>query len=74
MLTGGSPPPPVVIKRLREEVNIHARTGYGLTETYGAASTYQEDPEWTSEFTLCSVSYCSFYCYSLLFAWSSILF
>lgn len=47
MLTGGAPPPPAVIQRFLDEIGIAARTGYGLTESYGPASTHLPDPEWT---------------------------
>ena len=49
MLTGGAPPPPVMIQRFLDELGVEAKTGYGLTESYGAASTYLPDPEWKSE-------------------------
>lgn len=51
MLTGGAPPPPVMIQRFLDELGVEAKTGYGLTESYGAASTYLPDPEWKSERT-----------------------
>lgn len=49
LLTGGAPPPPSVIQRFKEEVGIHTRTGYGLTESYGPASTHQFDEDWTGK-------------------------
>jgi acyl-coenzyme A synthetase/AMP-(fatty) acid ligase len=49
MLTGGAPPPPALIQRLKDEIGVTARTGYGLTESYGPASTHLHDPEWNSK-------------------------
>ena len=49
LLTGGAPPPPSIIKRFKDEIGIHTRTGYGLTESYGPASTHLHDEDWTGE-------------------------
>ena len=52
MLTGGAPPPPSVIQRFRDEVGIDTRTGYGLTESYGPASTHLPDEDWISKYLM----------------------
>ena len=46
--TGGAPPTPGLIKRLRA-LNIAVTHLYGLTETYGPAVVNQWQPEWSSE-------------------------
>lgn len=43
--TGGSPPPPAVLKRMRE-LNLHPIHLYGLTETYGPAMGCSWQPQW----------------------------
>ncbi|RYY84750.1 hypothetical protein EON63_08635 [archaeon] len=50
MWTAGAPPPELTIHKLRSELNVHAQTAYGLTETYGPISTYAcYDPPKQSE-------------------------
>jgi fatty-acyl-CoA synthase len=46
MWVGGSPPPAVTIRRIFDELNIKVTTIYGLTETYGVATSATPDPEW----------------------------
>jgi len=43
--TGGSPPPPAVLKRMRE-LNLHPIHLYGLTETYGPVMGCSWQPQW----------------------------
>jgi acyl-CoA synthetase (AMP-forming)/AMP-acid ligase II len=43
--TGGSPPTPAVIRRMRE-LNLHPIHLYGLTETYGPAMGCSWQPQW----------------------------
>eukprot|EP01034_Spumella_vulgaris_P003206 gene3206-4141_t len=49
MWVAGSPPAPSVMKQFTNELGITVQTAYGLTETFGPLSTYQEDPTWRSE-------------------------
>ncbi|CAM9233256.1 unnamed protein product, partial [Sphacelaria rigidula] len=46
MVTGGSAPPPSVMKRMRSELGIQPVALYGLTEVYGAATTFVWDSSW----------------------------
>ena len=43
--TGGSPPPPAVLKRMRD-LNLHPIHLYGLTETYGPVMGCSWQPQW----------------------------
>jgi fatty-acyl-CoA synthase len=43
--TGGSPPPPALLKKMRE-LNLHPIHLYGLTETYGPAMGCSWQPQW----------------------------
>jgi fatty-acyl-CoA synthase len=43
--TGGSPPPPAVLKKMYE-LNLHPIHLYGLTETYGPAMGCSWQPQW----------------------------
>jgi acyl-CoA synthetase (AMP-forming)/AMP-acid ligase II len=43
--TGGSPPTPAVLKRMRE-LNLHPIHLYGLTETYGPVMGCSWQPQW----------------------------
>ncbi|CAN6290775.1 unnamed protein product [Urochloa humidicola] len=43
--TGGAPPPPQVLARM-DELGFDVFHGYGLTETYGAATVCAWKPEW----------------------------
>ncbi|MCD7449815.1 putative acyl-activating enzyme 2 [Datura stramonium] len=47
IMTGGSPPPPQIISKM-EELGFRVSHGYGLTETYSAATTCLWKPEWDS--------------------------
>ena len=40
----GAPPPPIIMKRFKDEIGISAQTAYGLTETYGPMSAHVPDP------------------------------
>lgn len=62
MWTAGAPPPPAVIKRFSDELNVTTQTAYGLTETYGPISCHNPDPTWlttglTAEETLNKCTY-----------------
>ncbi|KAJ3681964.1 hypothetical protein LUZ60_014537 [Juncus effusus] len=46
-ITGGAPPPPDVLSKM-EELGFQIGHGYGLTETYGPATTCTWKPEWDS--------------------------
>ena len=43
--TGGSPPPPAVLKKMRD-LNLHPIHLYGLTETYGPVMGCSWQPQW----------------------------
>ncbi|TKV98354.1 hypothetical protein SEVIR_9G555200v4 [Setaria viridis] len=43
--TGGAPPPPQVLAKM-DELGFEVVHGYGLTETYGAATVCAWKPEW----------------------------
>ena len=43
--TGGSPPPPAVLKRMRD-LNLYPIHLYGLTETYGPVMACSWQPQW----------------------------
>ncbi len=43
--TGGSPPPPALLKRMRD-LNLHPIHLYGLTETYGPVMGCSWQPQW----------------------------
>ncbi len=43
--TGGSPPPPAVLKKMHE-LNLHPIHLYGLTETYGPVMGCSWQPQW----------------------------
>uniref|UniRef100_A0A804LD43 Uncharacterized protein n=1 Tax=Zea mays TaxID=4577 RepID=A0A804LD43_MAIZE len=43
--TGGAPPPPQVLAKM-DELGFDVAHGYGLTETYGPATTCVWKPEW----------------------------
>ena len=43
--TGGSPPPPAVLKKMRQ-LNLHPIHLYGLTETYGPVMGCSWQPQW----------------------------
>lgn len=45
VMTGGAPPPPQVLFTM-EELGFEVFHGYGLTETYGPATTNMWKPEW----------------------------
>ncbi|XP_009764164.1 butanoate--CoA ligase AAE1-like [Nicotiana tabacum] len=47
ILTGGSPPPPHIFSKM-EELGFGVTHGYGLTETYGVATSCLWKPEWDS--------------------------
>ncbi|XP_047963969.1 butanoate--CoA ligase AAE1-like [Salvia hispanica] len=47
IMTGGSPPPPSILERI-EELGFRVSHLYGLTETYGPATTCLWRPEWDS--------------------------
>ncbi|KAJ8532031.1 hypothetical protein K7X08_011954 [Anisodus acutangulus] len=47
IMTGGSPLPPQIISKM-EELGFGVTHGYGLTETYSAATTCLWKPEWDS--------------------------
>ncbi|MFZ0042654.1 MAG: AMP-binding protein, partial [Solirubrobacteraceae bacterium] len=46
--TGGSPPPPAVLKRMRD-LNLYPIHLYGLTETYGPVMGCSWQPQWDEE-------------------------
>jgi fatty-acyl-CoA synthase len=43
--TGGSPPPPALLKRMRD-LNLYPTHLYGLTETYGPVMACSWQPQW----------------------------
>ena len=45
-LTAGSPPPPSLIQRFAEELNVDVTTSYGLTETITVITKHKPEPEW----------------------------
>ncbi|XP_057772851.1 butanoate--CoA ligase AAE1-like [Salvia miltiorrhiza] len=47
IMTGGSPPPPSILERI-EELGFRVSHLYGLTETYGPATSCLWKPEWDS--------------------------
>uniref|UniRef100_M1DCN5 AMP dependent ligase n=1 Tax=Solanum tuberosum TaxID=4113 RepID=M1DCN5_SOLTU len=47
IMTGGSPPPPQILSKI-EELGFGVNHGYGLTETYSAATSCLWKPEWDS--------------------------
>ncbi|XP_042055748.1 probable CoA ligase CCL13 [Salvia splendens] len=47
IMTGGSPPPPSILERI-EELGFRVSHLYGLTETYGPATSCLWRPEWDS--------------------------
>ncbi|XP_049414094.1 butanoate--CoA ligase AAE1-like [Solanum stenotomum] len=47
IMTGGSPPPPQILSKM-EQLGFGVSHGYGLTETYSAATSCLWKPEWDS--------------------------
>lgn len=47
IMTGGSPPPPLILSKM-EELGFRVSHLYGLTETYGPATSCLWKPEWDS--------------------------
>ncbi|KAH0655920.1 hypothetical protein KY290_032751 [Solanum tuberosum] len=47
IMTGGSPPPPQILSKM-EQLGFGVSHGYGLTETYSAATICFWKPEWDS--------------------------
>lgn len=43
MWTGGAPPPASTMNKLRDEMNIHVDTIYGLTEVYGPVTAFRDN-------------------------------